>query len=302
MNRTCFACRCSLTVLSSLVLVEPATAQIALSGTSYSQNFDFLGTGPTFASALPDGLTVRLGATATTLGTAVTTVDNSGPPTAGAINTMTVTWADVTGGARNVASGTGLSNTASDTTQNSTANRALGIRQTGSFGDPGAAVTFQFADTAGVKDFRLSASLQNLNVQGRDTTWTVRYAVGSAPTSFTTLGTYTTGGAFDVNTTAINNVALGADADNQGQNLWIQFAALSTSAGSGSRDVFAVDDVVLTFTPVPEPTPALATAAVGLGLAAARRRSFPRTADQRGRSPKPFFPPIRQIFSRERIA
>ena len=54
-----------LNILAVLTVTLPATGQVVLSGTNYTQTFDRLGVG------LPAGWSVRTNATATSLGTAV---------------------------------------------------------------------------------------------------------------------------------------------------------------------------------------------------------------------------------------
>ncbi|MFQ3612335.1 MAG: ExeM/NucH family extracellular endonuclease [Cyanobacteriota bacterium] len=232
--------------------VASAPSYLTLSGTAYSENFDGIGAG------LPAGWTVRTGATATNLG-------------AEQPFTATVTsWADTAGRFKNFASGDGsLGAAATATEQNAATDRALGIRQTGAFGDPGAAFVFEIDDTAGLENFNLSLKAQMLSVQPRSTTWTVDYRVGESGT-FTPLGTYSDPGEFGSTTLATGSGlnAFGADINNQCDPVYIRIVALSASTGSGSRDSFGIDDVELTYstasppavcggdpTPTPSPSP-----------------------------------------------
>src|SRR5215207_7655421 len=79
----------------------PADAQLSLSGTSYTESFDTLGSG------IPTGWTVRTGATSSGLGTATT------------LGTGPNTWGDTAGAFKNLASATGLTSTATTTVQGS---------------------------------------------------------------------------------------------------------------------------------------------------------------------------------------
>jgi hypothetical protein len=261
-----------LAAAAAAVAATPASAQIVLntSLTSYTETFNSLGTTSPGPSSLPTGVTVRNGATATSLGTGVLTVNTTGV-LSGQMNTAPQTWTTSTPGASNVASGlAGLTDQGTGTT-----NRALAVRQGGnSFpgtptnGDPGVAITFQVGNTTGVRDLSLSISLQTLDIQARDTTFTVRYGVGPNPTTFTNLGTYSTGG-FSPSVSTFT-AALGANASDQPDDLWIQVAALSGSSSGSNRDLFAVDNFTLSYTPVapvPEPAAVFAFAAAALGLA-----------------------------------
>jgi len=248
----------------ALFVASPAHAQITLSGTAYVQAFDTIGSG------LPAGVTVSSDATATFLGT----------PGA-AFASGTTPWADTTNNFKNVASaltntggngsGGSFNGTESFVQQNASTNRALGLRPAGAFGDPGAAMTFQFTNTLNFANFNLSLNEQTLDPQARTTVYTVRFGLGSSPSSFTTLGTYTTTAAWSQNT---DNFVLPSSVNNQSQNLWIQVVNLSASTGTGQWDTFGIDNFVLTFTGVPEPgTVALfGVAGVGAGVLVWRRR------------------------------
>ncbi|MEN9260942.1 MAG: ExeM/NucH family extracellular endonuclease, partial [Thermostichus sp. HHBFW_bins_43] len=232
--------------------VSSASGYLALSGTSYTQTFDEIGSG------LPAGWTVRTGATATQLGTEQT------------FNTIPTAWADTAGRFKNFASGDGTLGEAATAAEQSTAlDRALGIRQTGTFGDPGAAFVFEIDDTAGLENFSLSLKAQMLSVQPRSTTWTVDYRVGNSG-SFTALGIFSDPGQFGSTTLATGNglSPFGTDINNQCESVYIRVAALSASTGSGSRDSFGIDDVELSYsaaanpalcggdpTPTPSPSP-----------------------------------------------
>jgi hypothetical protein len=227
----------------------PANAAIVLSGDSYFQDFNAIDAG------LPNGVTVRTGATSSSLGTPA------------AFNTTRTAWTDQTGGFKNYASTTGISPSANATTQANSPNRLPGVRQTATFGDPGAAFTFEFANTLGYQDFGLSFESHILSEQGRLTTWTVRWGTGQAPTSFTSLGTIAqdTFGKLD------HAFVLDPTFSDSPETKWIQIAALSPSTGENFRDTFGIDNFQLTYTAVPEPTSlALVTVAGMLGLGGLR--------------------------------
>ncbi len=228
-----------------LFLNTRIVAQVVLSGTSYLEDFDSLGSG------LPLGWTVRTGANGSSLGTAAT------------FSTAAVSWGNNTGAFKNLASSTGLTSTTIAASQEASADRALGIRQTGSFGDPGAAFTLQIQDTIGLQGFALSFSAEMLSVQDRSTTWTIQYATGSSPTSFSTLTTYSDPGAFGATTVTAN---LPAGVNGLADNLWIRIVALAASTGPNSRDSFGIDDFSLTFSPVPVPEPETYALVAGVGL------------------------------------
>ena len=157
-----------------------AHSQVILPPSPYVQNFDGIGTG------YPTGITARTGATATSLGTVPATLPGA-----------MVAWNNTTGAVKNFASADGLTSTATAAEQNASADRALGIRQTGAFGDPGAAFVLQISNTIALRDFRLSFNLQSLDATSpRTTIWRVDYGFGPSPSSFTqatAIGTLVTG-------------------------------------------------------------------------------------------------------------
>lgn len=112
----------SLTVMAfgvfCLFAFNTSKAQITLGSSPYTQDFNSIGSG------LPTGWTVRTGATASNLGTTQTLV------------TANTVWSNTTGQFQNSASANPPA-TSSDntTTQNNNTDKALSVRQTGSFGD-----------------------------------------------------------------------------------------------------------------------------------------------------------------------
>jgi trimeric autotransporter adhesin len=157
-------------------------------------------------------------------------------------------WNNVSAGAKNFASATGLTATSDQTAQDGSANRALGFRQTStvpSGGDPGVAFAFKIANTTGKTNLKLEFLLQSLdNSIGRTTTWTVDYGIGDNPTTFTTVTTtpasLTTSGTFASTAVTVN---FPAALNNVSGPFWVRIVALTATSGSGSRPSTAVDDV-----------------------------------------------------------
>ena len=214
-----------------------ASGQAILCGTNYTQNFN------TISNGLPPGWSVRTNATANSLGTPVNFAANA------------ISWGIQAGQFGNAAGVTnsGLAALGSETAdqQGHFTNRCPSVRQTTSFGDPGAAFIFQIANTAGLSNFNFSVDLCLLKSNAGSTTWTVDYAVGNPPKAFTVLDTYGDPGGFGAVT---KTYQLGTNADNQPGNVWIRVAALSPSAG-GTRDTFALDNFSLNCAGTPAAIP-----------------------------------------------
>ncbi|MGI4867181.1 MAG: choice-of-anchor J domain-containing protein [Janthinobacterium lividum] len=229
--------------LASGLTLAAATAQaqtpVTLGTSPYVENFNGIGT------ALPAGFGVYAAATATTLGTAAA-------PTFAA-----TAWNNTGGGFKNFASANSVAAGSATTVQNAATDRALGVRQTGSLGDPGAAFVFEAANTTGKSDFSLSFKLQSLDeTSPRITTWQVSYGLGATPTSYINIGpTATTGDlSFSNNTVTVSFNQL---LDNQTGPVWIRIAALNASGNSGNRPTSAIDDFSLSWTPLSATTPYL---------------------------------------------
>jgi trimeric autotransporter adhesin len=243
-----------LAILGSLgLLAAPSQAQVTLTSAGYLETFDALGAG------LPAGWSVRTGATATSPGTPV------------AFSGVTYAWNGTGGGYHNYASTDGLGSGATTALQAAATDRALGLRQTSSVGDPGAAFVLQIADTLGYQDFQLAFVFHLVDEEGRVGTWTVDYALGPAPASFSPLGTFSR----DLWGSQPQSFFLPGEVNDQAQPLWLRVAALNAATGSGSRDSVALDDFALRYGPssvVPEPGAWALAASVGLlGLCAWRR-------------------------------
>jgi uncharacterized protein len=245
--------RAALTGTLSLLLVASAHAQFALTGTSYTQNFNGIGSG------LPSNWAVNTGATTTSLGSAATFV------------TGATSWGSATGQFSNMASATGLVSSTSTTDQSNASNRAIGLRQTGSFGDPGAAFVFNF-NSSGVTVSAINFDLMMLSVQTRSTSFTIDYGLGSSPNSFTSLGTWTDPGAFG--TTSITLSSGLAGLSNQ-SNVQFRIVTIGGSTGSGTRDSIGLDNFAMSYSASAIPEPSTYAAIIGacaLGVAAWQRR------------------------------
>src|SRR5262245_24035504 len=123
---------CSLLLLFIACISQ---AQITLTGNSYTETFDNVGT------SLPNGWTVRKAASATALGTADT------------LRTTATAWNVTNAGFKNFASADGLAMGSTAVEQSTSTDRALGIRQTSAIGDPGAAFVLELNNTTGLSAF-----------------------------------------------------------------------------------------------------------------------------------------------------
>ena len=229
-----FLCGAAL-FLGAALFNQSVQAQLTLSGTNYTQNFDTIAGGP------PAGWSVRINATTNSLGTITTNYNAAGK-----------TWGSTGGEFGNCAStvsdaGTNFIGNESTTIQSNCLNRALAIRQAGTFGgsDPGAAFVLQIANTIGLSNLAFSVDLCLLRTNGYVTVWTIQYAMGNSPVSFTFLGTYTNGSVFGPTT---QTYSLGTNASGSSSNVWIRIAALTAATGSGSRATFGIDDFSLSWT------------------------------------------------------
>jgi hypothetical protein len=235
--------RKALFIICALAGVHAANAQLSLSGSDYTQNFNSLSaTSP----VLPAGWQLSVNSTATILGTDVTSTkyDASGK-----------TWKNVSNGFRNVASANGytyfatIGNDSAAQAQHS--DRALAIRQTSAVGDSSTAFLLQIANTQNLSNFKIDFKLQSLDsTSPRVTTWLVDYGVGANPTSFTpatitsTTPLTTGGNTFSNNTIA---ASFGTGLDNKAGNVWIRIVTLTKTTGSQNRATSAIDDVHITW-------------------------------------------------------
>ncbi len=210
----------------SLAFAANVHAQTAITG-DYSQNFDDIGGG------LPTGWTIHTGATATTIGTSASLVTAATP------------WSSTSGQFANFASNN-IASSSSAIVQAADTNRALGVRQTGSLGDPGASFDFNFS-TINATVTSLSIDLMTLNSQPRETTWSIQYS--TTPGIYVTLGNYVTG-AFETTTLAYDTTHFGTDLNDK-FSVYFRVVALTASIGAGSRDITAIDNFSLNATYIP---------------------------------------------------
>ena len=272
-------------ILALASLSARAQTPVTLGTSPYVENFDGL------ASGLPAGFGVYTAATATSVGVAPTAaqllltpsaaVTTATPPLPAATSTA---WTATAAAFKNFASNTGLNSKATATVQAAATNRALGVRQTGSFGDGttgntpvGPAFAFQLANTTGKTDFALSFKLQSLDsTSTRTTTWRVDYGVGATPTAFTQVGsTATTGSVFTNNTIT---ASFGGALDNLAGPVWIRIVAPTATSGSGNRPSSAIDDFSLSWNAnASAPTLAVAPATLSFGNQAINTTSAAQT-------------------------
>jgi hypothetical protein len=210
-------------------------------GTSYTQTFDGI------TGGVPTGWTVRTGGTANSRGTAAT------------LTTTATAWADTGGAFKNFASSEGLTAASTSANQTASTDRALGVRPSGSLGDPGAAFELALTNTTGKTGFSMQIKHQMLDVQSRTTVWTVQYSTNG--TTWITVGTYTDPAVFGSSTATYS---FGTGLDNVASNVYIRVVALTASGGSGSRDSYAIDDAVLTWTSAPAGPTATTNAATAI--------------------------------------
>lgn len=251
------------TTVVCVVLPRTVCAQVTLTGASYTENFDQL------ALASPAGWTLYTGATATSLGTEAS---YTAAPTS---------WATSTGNFRNVAAAD-LDSGASAGQQAEADDRAWGVRQTGSFGDPGAAFVFHF-DATGFAAVAFSLNLMLLSSQSNSTVWTLDYSIDGG-TTWTVLTTWSDPGVFGTSVVASGGPVT---AFTNQPNARLRFAALSAATGSGTRDTVAIDNLELSYQAVPEPATVTLLAGVAALLGAAVRRRCIRNGRRRELRPKP---------------
>jgi len=219
-----------LTAFLAFLITTEASAQVSLNNSPYSENFNSLS-----ANGIPAGFSVRILATPTFLGK--DTILNTG---------VTPPWRGVGRGFKNLASANATTDPGPDsTTQAAITDRALGVRQTGTFGDSGAAFVFQIANTTAKKNFQLGFKIQSLDTSSpRTTNWIVDYGIGANPTSFTAVTTspdiVPTGNKLYTNTSVTAN--FGSALDNITDIVWVRILTIKRSTGAGNRATTAIDD------------------------------------------------------------
>ena len=247
-----------------LMIAVAAQAQLSITGSSYTENFNSIGSG------LPTGWSVYTSTSVSTLGTAAT------------FTTATTTWATTTVGTdfRNVSSNN-ITYTTTGATQAANTDRALGWRPVGSDSatvTPGrtGAVMLTLANTSGYQNFSLSVDIFTVNITASSQTYVLEYRVGNTG-SFTTIGNYTTAGtstnAYDnPQTLTANSITLSA-LNNQSDSVYIRLRGTSSS-GSSNLDQIAIDNFSLSYAAIPEPSTyaAIAGLVTLIGVVVHRRR------------------------------
>lgn len=243
-------------LLSLAVTGFTANAQFTLTGSSYTQNFDGIGSG------LPTGWNVYSASSSTSIGSLSSLNTASCYPSY--LHSDSICIAEVVvGGFKNFPSADVSS--PGDDYCNATppvyTNRAVGVRQVSPTNashpnlDSGAAFVFEVANTTGLTAFTLKFQLQSFDTSSpRITEWMVDYGFGTAgggiPTLFTpattTTGTWTTGGhTFSNNSCTVN---FGSALDNSSVPVYIRVVTLNYSSGSGNRASTGIDDYLLSWT------------------------------------------------------
>jgi hypothetical protein len=231
-------------VLAGVLSTNAFSATVNLGAGTYSENFNILSNSQEPAP----GWDIRANAGATSLGSLKRT-----------FSTTTRAWDHDGGNFKNVSS-TNIPQTSDAAAQAANPDRALGLTQAPTLGDPGATFNFNFSST-GVQFSSLSIDLLLLNNVAASTTFSLQYGIGAAPTSFVTLATWSDGSVpsgWGSTTFTFDRDDFGSSLDNQSQ-AWFRIVALSPAIPgpdeSGLRDQVAIDNFsVATTTAVPEPT------------------------------------------------
>jgi hypothetical protein len=202
-----------------------------LTGTSpFTFNFNGL------AGGLPDGVRIGTASTASTNDTGLV------------FNPAINIWSATGGGWKNLASatGAGITQGSASTDQDASADRALGIRQTSTIGDPGATLTFILANTTARNNLSMDFNIQSLDPSvTRTTIWAVEYALGDTPAAW--IAVTPTSGSLTITGTPWGghnvNVVFPGVVNNQALKIWVRIIAKTATSGSGSRPVTAFDNV-----------------------------------------------------------
>jgi len=201
--------------------IDAVAPRVALTGGSCRIAFDSLAT-----SGLPAGVLVYTNATSDSLGVMA------------AFSSSAKAWSDSGGAFKNVASTSGLASASSTSAQAVSPHRALGVRQSASFGDPGAAIVIGVQNTAGFGDLTVSLDLLMLTAASRSTTWTIDYRIGDTG-PFVPVSVWSDPGIWGGTRVSV----LLPGTRNRQDPVYIRIAALDPSTGSGTRDTIAVDNI-----------------------------------------------------------
>lgn len=232
-------------------------ATVTIGAGTYTENFNTLS-----ASQEPaPGWDVRRVATGSSLGASKRSLLGVLP------------WADTGSAFRNVSSNN-IPQTSDAAAQAANPNRVLAYRQTTPSGDPGAAFSFNFSSTGVLLD-SLAIDLLLLDSGAASTTLSLQYGIGTSPTSFTTLTTWSdlnVAGGFGSTTFTFDRDDFGSSLDDQSQ-AWFRVVALTlATSGGGVYDLMAIDNFSVTANPVPEPSAMLLGCLGVLSFLGARRR------------------------------
>jgi hypothetical protein len=243
----------------------------------YTNTFDELGYGPNQTldgtpggppGSLAGEWTCYLNATANYFGTIASGAPNGAGP--GLIDTWTdpfvgefknfASYFDYIGGTNFYPSGV-LTNLSygvitNGLYQTNEPNRCLGIRQTGSFGDPGASFTLKLLNTAPYENFKMSVDVMNLDPSSpRETIWHIQYGVADptigVPAAFQDIPGLSSvfvnvPGSLHYKTIHIS--IPNGTINNIDAQVWIRVVTLATSTTSGNRETFAIDNFGLSWT------------------------------------------------------
>src|SRR5262245_40959872 len=247
---------------------KAAAQLLTLTGTNYSQNFDGVGAG------LPEGWSVRTGASTSSLGTTAAFSTTAAPWKAATAGTF-ANFASVTNN-----DGTPFISTEDATTQAAATNRAPGIRLSNGT-SPGTAFVLGITNTIGFTNFFVNLDILTLNTNSRLYSWHVETAVGAAPASFTFLGKFVDSNSWGASHLSF---ALPSSVSDQGDNLWIRVAVITNASTTGAHDTWGIDNFSLAWSVVPPSTnpPSISVHPANLNRNASGSATFAVTASGGG--------------------
>lgn len=248
--------RTHLTVLATLLAAAVSLpAQVILTGTSYTENFDSMGNAAGSTST-PSGWSTTTDGTSSSLGTTSTSVNRT-------------SWTNqFPGNFYNVAStdiGTGSSNPV----QNAATDRALSfeIGSGSGTGNPGAGILFN-VNTTGFQDFSYSFDLQTNFLDTNSYNFAFEYSV-NAGASWVSIDSSIVPSASLGSTTVSGSISSGIDDLN---DVYLRLRTPIPGTGVTSNNVYAIDNFSLNYAAVPEPTSTFLMASGLAGFLLLRRR------------------------------